>query len=54
VKIVEVSLFVTQYFSNIIFDKQDIETLSCVFIPGNDVGNTGKSSRMWTNIPTAF
>jgi hypothetical protein len=56
VSILKVYSFVTQYFSDFIFDKQDVDTLSRTFIPDSDVGNKsmsrcGKTSpQQWRNI----
>jgi hypothetical protein len=52
VNIPNLYLFVTQYFSNIILDKQDVNALSWTFIPRSDVGNKS-IGRVWANTPTA-
>jgi hypothetical protein len=38
-----VYLFVTQHFSNFIFDKQNVDTLSRTSIPLSDVGSKSTS-----------
>jgi hypothetical protein len=48
----ELVFTLTQYFSNVVFDKQDADKLSRTFIARSVVGNKS-ISKMWTNIPTA-